>query len=452
MQAAAIQTMKRQADKKVIVGLGSTGLSVARFLASQGQLFAVVDSRQNPPGLDELKTEFPGAEVHLGDFNTRLMDEAGQLIVSPGVAITTPEIATVIEAGAEVIGDIELFARFVKKPVVAITGSNGKSTVTALLGEMAQSAGVLASVGGNIGTPALDLLGNEGIELFILELSSFQLETTASLQAQASVVLNISPDHMDRYPSFDAYKQAKAVVYKNASYCVVNRDEPESAALAGDCEHISYGLDEPANNRDFGLRLIDGVTWLVHGDDPLCKESEIRIPGRHNVSNVLAAMALAYCAGLDEMRAIEAAKTFRGLPHRCEWAGEWNGVSWFNDSKGTNVGATMAALQGLQQKVVLIAGGQAKGAEFGELADVVEGKARAVILIGEDADQIESAITGKAEVIRADSLAEAVQCAKSVAQKGDAVLFSPACASFDMFENYVHRGESFLAEVRRIQS
>lgn len=452
MQAAAIQTMKRQADKRVIVGLGTTGLSVARFLARQDLSFAVVDSRMNPPGLVELKSEFPDVEVHLGDFNTVLMDEAGQLIVSPGVAVATPEISSAIETGAEVLGDIELFARHVEKPVIAITGSNGKSTVTALLGEMVKAAGVSVGVGGNIGTPALDLLDDESIELFVMELSSFQLETTSSLQTLAAVVLNVSPDHMDRYPSFETYKQAKAVVYKKAKHCVINRDDPESAALAGECEGISYGLDEPMSKNDFGLRMIDDRAWLVHGDEPLCRASEIRMPGRHNVSNVLAAMALAHCAGINQELAIEAAKTFPGLPHRCEWVGEWNGVSWFNDSKGTNVGATVAALQGLPQAVVLIAGGQAKGAEFSELAKAVEGKTRAVVLYGEDADQIEVAIADRTKIIRANDLAEAVQQAKSVAQNGDAVLFSPACASFDMFDNYLQRGESFLAEVRRIQS
>ncbi|MDX1334140.1 MAG: UDP-N-acetylmuramoyl-L-alanine--D-glutamate ligase [Gammaproteobacteria bacterium] len=444
--------MKRQADKRVIVGLGTTGLSVARFLARQGLTFAVVDSRKNPPGLAELKSEFPDVEVHLGDFNTVLMDEAGQLIVSPGVAVATPEISSAIETGAEVLGDIELFARYVEKPVIAITGSNGKSTVTALLGEMVKAAGVSVGVGGNIGTPALDLLVDENIELFVMELSSFQLETTSSLQAQAAVVLNVSPDHMDRYPSFDAYKQAKAVVYQKAKHCVINRDEPESAELAGDCDCISYGLDEPVSDNDFGLRMSDNRAWLVHGNELLCRASEIHMPGRHNVSNVLAAMALAYCAGINDAQVIEAAKNFPGLPHRCEWVGEWNGVSWFNDSKGTNVGATVAALQGLQQTVVLIAGGQAKGAEFSALAEAIEGKSRAVVLFGEDAGQIEVAIAGRTKVIRADDLAEAVQQAKSIAQNGDAVLFSPACASFDMFDNYLHRGESFLAEVRRIQS
>lgn len=452
MQAAAIQTMKRQADKKVIVGLGTTGLSVARFLARQGHDFAVVDSRTSPPGLEELRTECPDVEVHLGSFNAACLEEAGQLIVSPGIAISTPEIAAAINTGAEAIGDIELFARHATKPVIGITGSNGKSTVTALLGEMARHAGISVGVGGNIGTPALDLLDSDQYELFVLELSSFQLETTLSLCPKASVVLNVSPDHMDRYPSFEAYKQAKAVVYRNAEYCVINRDEPESAGLAGECSRITYGLAEPASKNDYGLKAIDGISFLVRGENQLCREDEIRMPGRHNVSNVLAALALANCAGIDEQKAIEMAKTFPGLPHRCEWVGEWGGVSWFNDSKGTNVGATLAALQGLQQPVVLIAGGQAKGADFSALGEAVKGKARAVVLIGEDAALIESAVSGKVDVIRAADLADAVQQAGNSAKAGDAVLFSPACASFDMFRNYQHRGDCFVAEVRRTQS
>jgi UDP-N-acetylmuramoylalanine--D-glutamate ligase len=256
---------------------------------------------------------------------------------------------------------------------------------------------------------------------------------------------------MDRYTSFEAYKQAKAVVYQNAEYCVINRDEPEAAELAGACSRISYGLDEPAGQNDYGLKTVDGISFLARGEKLLCREDEIRMPGRHNTSNVLAALALAYCAGIDELKAIEMARTFPGLPHRCEWVGEWGGVSWFNDSKGTNVGATLAALQGLQQTVVLIAGGQAKGADFSALGEAVKGKARAVVLFGEDAALIESAVSGKVDVVRAADLPDAVQQAKKLAVSGDAVLFSPACASFDMFRNYQHRGDCFAAEVRRIQ-
>jgi UDP-N-acetylmuramoylalanine--D-glutamate ligase len=449
---AVLNNMNQETSRQVIVGLGTTGLSVARYLSRQGQGFALVDSRMEPPGIAEFMRDFPGIETHFGDFNTPLLSGAERLIVSPGISVQTPQIAEAARGGVEVIGDIELFARAVKSPVVAITGSNGKSTVTALLGEMAQAAGLAVGVGGNIGTPALDLLEGEGCELYVLELSSFQLETTRSLHPVASVVLNLSADHMDRYADLAAYGSAKARIYHHADHCIVNRDDALAMALVQCDAQISFGLDAPLKDSDYGLRDLDGETWLVRGDEPLMRAADIRIAGRHNTANVLAAMALAEAAGIPRAAAIEAARTFAGLPHRCEWVAEAEGVSWFNDSKGTNVGATLAALNGMQQPVILIAGGQGKGADFSELRSGVRGKARAVILYGEDAALIEKAINGAAPVLRVRDLAQAVASARQLSQPGDVVLFSPACASFDMFRNYQHRGETFVALVREALS
>jgi UDP-N-acetylmuramoylalanine--D-glutamate ligase len=442
--------MKHQACQHVIVGLGTTGLSVARYLSRQGQGFAVVDSRRNPPGEEELNQAFPGTTTHFGDFDTELLSQAEQLIVSPGVSVNTPEIARARASGHEILGDVELFARVVTRPVIAITGSNGKSTVTALVGEMAGRAGIKAGVGGNIGTPALDLLEDTEAELFVLELSSFQLETTASLQPVAAVVLNISPDHMDRYEDLDTYAQTKGSIYRHAQACIVNRDDPLASNLVKDPGLVSFGLDTPSTEQDFGLIRDNGEEVLVRGRQSIMKASDIRMPGRHNISNVLAAMALADAAGIPLDAAAEAARTFTGLAHRCEWVAESNGVKWFNDSKGTNVGATIAALNGLSQTVILIAGGQGKGADFSDLQSAVRDKARSVILFGEDADQIESAINKIVPVVRVRNLEEAVSLAASQAQPNDAVLFSPACASFDMFRNYQHRGETFVRLVQEV--
>ncbi len=447
---SAISIMKHQACQHVIVGLGTTGLSVARYLSRQGQGFAVVDSRRNPPGKDELNQAFPGTITHYGDFDTELLRQAEQLIVSPGVSVNTPEIARARASGQEILGDVELFARVVTRPVIAITGSNGKSTVTALVGEMARIAGIKAGVGGNIGTPALDLLEDTEADLFVLELSSFQLETTTSLRPLAAVVLNISPDHMDRYDDLDAYAQAKGSIYHHAQVCIVNRDDPIASTLVKAPGLVSFGLDAPSTEQDFGLIRDNGDEVLVRGRQSIMKASDIRMPGRHNISNVLAAMALADAAGISLDAAVEAARTFAGLAHRCEWVAESNGVTWFNDSKGTNVGATIAALNGLSQAVILIAGGQGKGADFSDLQSALRDKARSVILFGEDADQIELAINNVVPVVRVRSLEEAVSQAAHQARPNDVVLFSPACASFDMFRHYQQRGETFVRLVKEL--
>ncbi|MDM7322099.1 MAG: UDP-N-acetylmuramoyl-L-alanine--D-glutamate ligase [Gammaproteobacteria bacterium] len=435
----------------LIVGLGQTGLSVARFLARQGLPFAVADSRMEPPGLAELRAECPQAAVHLGPFEAELFVGFRTLVVSPGIAVAELAVQAAAAAGAEILGDIELFARHVKAPIIAITGSNGKSTVTTLVGELLAAAGHKVRVGGNLGTPALDLLAGEPAEFYVLELSSFQLETTSSLKAAAAVVLNVSEDHMDRYLSLAAYAKAKGRIYRHAAAAVVNREDAWSLRLAastGVTQPVSFGLDAPAPGH-WGLIEHDGQIWLAYGDRPLVRECELTLRGRHNMANALAALALVEAVGVDPAAVLDALRGFAGLPHRSQFVGHFHGLDWVNDSKGTNVGATAAALAGQTAPVVLIAGGQGKGQDFTVLRPLLTAKARGVVLIGQDADLIEAAWAGGVPIVRAKDMGEAVLMAAELGRPGDVVLLSPACASFDMFKNYAHRGEVFAAEVRR---
>jgi len=456
----------------LIVGLGKTGLSCARFLAARGVPLAVTDSRAHPAGLDALREELPDVAVFVGGFDSAALAAAEQLVVSPGVSLREPAIAAVVERGIPVVGDIELFARYAEAPVVAVTGTNGKSTVTALVGAMAQAAGSNVRVGGNIGTPALDLL--EGVaaqaerqmfggapaatsavahgiarDLYVLELSSFQLETTYSLNAAAAAVLNVSADHMDRYLDLAEYAAAKQRIYHGDGVMVINADDPVVAAMAMLGRHVvRFGLGEPGAG-DFGLRNQDGQAWLAHGAEALMPAHELRLVGRHNLANALAALALGSAVGIPNDAMVQALRRFAGLAHRMQWVGERDGVRWYNDSKGTNVGATLAALRGMAGPVVLIAGGDGKGADFAPLRAVAADKARAVVLMGRDAGIIEAALAGAVPVVRAADMDDAVHKAGELARRGDAVLLSPACASFDMYNNYEERGEAFMAAVHR---
>jgi UDP-N-acetylmuramoylalanine--D-glutamate ligase len=387
--------------------------------------------------------------VHFGSFNTDWFDQANQLVVNPGIAISTPEIQQAQRQGTEIVGDIELFAREVSdsKPVVAITGSNGKTTVTTLLDLMAKKSGIKVGTGGNIGTPALDLLADD-VELYVLELSSFQLETTSSLHTVAAVVLNVSEDHLDRYDySLEQYALSKAEIYRHCQHVICNRDDNWSMRLANDaCGYkslITFGLGAPQQGH-FGVIQSAGKDWLVKGNELLMPCDEIKLPGSHNLSNALAALALGDSAGLKMSAMLDVLREYAGMEHRTQWLGELAGVNWYNDSKGTNVGATIAALSGLPGKTVLIAGGQGKGADFFPLKQVVEDHARAVVLIGEDAGKIADVLVGFANVVHAGTMDEAVKLASQLAQEGDNVLLSPACASFDMFSNYMERGQVFM--------
>jgi UDP-N-acetylmuramoylalanine--D-glutamate ligase len=370
--------------------------------------------------------------------------------VSPGVSLQEPLLADARRRGVEIVGDIELFARAVKAPVIAITGSNGKSTVTTLLGAMAQAAGREVRVGGNLGTPALDLLGDQEPDLYVLELSSFQLETVSSLKSQAAVVLNISADHLDRYDSLQSYASAKQRIYAGATVKVVNLDDPVAARLAGGGGRcVGFSLGPPVEN-GFGIRELEGSEWIARGNQRWLPVTEVRMAGKHNLANALAALALGEVAGLPRDTMLGVLKTFRGLPHRTEWVADKLGVRWFNDSKATNIGAALAAIQGFDDPLIVIAGGQGKGANFAELAAGLGSRVQGMVLLGEAAAEIESAVRGQVPVARARDMGDAVHRAAVMAQAGSVVLLSPACASFDMFSGYVERGEAFRQAVAEL--
>lgn len=439
--------------QRIIVGLGVTGLSVARYLAGRDLPFAVCDTRTNPPGLDKLKRFAPMADLYLGELDAQLLSSADELIVNPGIPLSTPAIQTAIQAGVKVVGDIELFARAAEAPIVAITGSNAKSTVTTLVGLMAEKAGRRVAVGGNIGTPALDLLDSKA-DLYVLELSSFQLETTEALNAEVATVLNISEDHMDRYADLGAYHLAKHRIFRGARQVVVNRDDALTRPLVADrLPCWSFGLGKP-DLRGFGLIEQDGQKHLAFEFKALMPVSELKIRGAHNQANALAALALGHAVGLPVTAMLEALRDFPGLPHRCQWVGQHAGVDYYDDSKATNVGAALAAIEGfgdtLQGRQVLIAGGDGKGADFSPLCEPISRYCRAVVLLGRDADKLEQVLKSHVPLQRVSSLDEAVNAAASLAQPGDAVLLSPACASLDMFANFEERGRLFAAAVGRL--
>jgi UDP-N-acetylmuramoylalanine--D-glutamate ligase len=464
MLAAITQRMNVMAEDKsfldkriLIIGLGATGLSCARFLASQGAEIAVTDSRVSPPALAQLQAELPDVAVFVGGFAPEAVKRAECLVVSPGVSLRDPLIVEARARGVEILGDVEIFARFVEAPVIAITGSNGKSTVTTLVAEMARQARVRTALGGNIGTPVLDLLRQElkeQPELYVLELSSFQLETTTSLEAVAATILNISEDHMDRYTSLSDYVAAKTRIYHGNGTLVVNQDDPQVRATLALVQRgrsvLRFSLTEPQDN-DFGLCEADDETWLCRGRERLLPERELKIKGRHNTANALAALALGTAVGLALPAMLHVLRDFTGLPHRTQWVAERDGVVWYNDSKATNVGAALAAIEGIPaQKIVLIAGGQGKGQDFSPLRNAVEWHCRAVILLGEDAETLALVLAGTVELIRVQDLPEAVGRAADLALPGDAVLLSPACASFDQFTGYADRGEKFIQAVEAL--
>ena len=440
----------QQAQRTLVVGLGVTGLSVARFLVAQGAEVAVTDSREVPPALESIRRELPDVALFLGGFDADIFSRADRIVVSPGVALAEPLLLEARARGVEIIGDIELFARTAGAPVIGITGSNGKSTVTTLVGEMARQAGRDVRIGGNLGTPALDLLQAQEPDLYVLELSSFQLETLSSLRCLTATVLNISADHLDRYASIATYADAKQQVYAGAQVQIVNRDDAAAAALALAGPTVSFGLSEPADG-DFGVIDTGAGEWIVRGSERWMPVAHLRMPGRHNLANALAALALGEAAGLERNAMLQVLREFQGLPHRTQWVAEHAGVAWYNDSKATNIGAALAAVRGFDNPLVLIAGGQGKDADFGEFADGLEKHVRAMVLIGEAADEIEQAVAGRVVTQHAPSLEAAVQAAAALAKAGDSVLLSPACASFDMFANYQARGEVFVRAVRELQ-
>jgi UDP-N-acetylmuramoylalanine--D-glutamate ligase len=435
----------------LVVGLGITGMSVVRYLHELGESIVVVDSRDIPPALNEFKESFSAIPLYTGKFDNKLFINAQRIVVSPGVPLSDPALQQASDSGVEITGDIDLFAHEVDAPVIAITGSNGKSTVTSLLALMANKAGVNAVAGGNIGLPVLDLL-HDSKELYVLELSSFQLETLYCLPMAAAVVLNVSPDHMDRYADVNAYAMSKQVIYENAAHAIINRDDAfVSKMLNLQNNVIGFTLSKPVAG-DFGLCEKEGRQYLCAGDELLLSTAELRIRGQHNYANALAALALGSSINLPMQAMLDALKEYPGLEHRTQWVAEINGVNWFNDSKGTNVGATLAAIDGLPGKHVLIAGGQGKGGDFSPLRNIAEQRLRAVVLIGEDAEKIAHAIDQVVPVKIASDMSEAVRIASDFAEQGDNVLLSPACASFDMFQGFAHRGEVFMQAVETLRS
>lgn len=434
----------------VVLGLGATGVSCARHLAAAGFSVLVLDSRSEPPGAARLRALVPEARVRTGTLDTELPADALQVVLSPGLAPTLPLIDRAREHGLPVVGDIELFAREVARPVAAITGSNGKSTVTTMLAAMAEAAGQRVLAGGNLGTPALDLLDAALPDLYVLELSSFQLEMTRSLQPAVATVLNVSSDHIDRHGSLEAYAAAKARVFRGARVAIANRLDPIVMAMVSNHPRtVTFGLDEPAPGH-FGICGSGDGLALSHGEVVLMPAAELGVAGLHNVANALAALALGDALGLPVDAMLSALRRFRGLPHRTQPVADAAGMRWIDDSKATNVGAAVAAISGLPGRLVLIAGGDGKGQCFDLLAETLRGRARAAVLLGRDAGRLAEALAGVCPVERVDDMSAAVAAAARIGQPGDTVLLSPACSSLDMFSSYAERGEAFAAAARSL--
>lgn len=458
--------MKSLRDKQVLIlGLGETGLSLARYLYAQGARLCVADSRMDPPGIATLRSEMPRAEVHCGLFGEELLQGVDRIAISPGVPVAEPLVQKAIARGIPVEGDIELFAQQLttndyrlSTKVIAITGANGKTTTTSMIGAMCAAAGLDAQVAGNISPAVLDALrvrGGSQPQAWVLELSSFQLETTHTLDADAAVVLNVSEDHLDRYANnMDLYAAAKSRIFNGNGVQILNRDDVRSAAmgLAGR-RQVTFGLTSPSSELDWGVVKEGAITWLMQGAHKVMRADELQVTGLHNVANALAALALCRALDLPLPPLVAALRAFKGLPHRVQEVAQVNGITYYDDSKGTNVGATVAALNGLGKKAVVILGGDGKGQDFSPLKSAVEEHARAVVLIGCDAPLIERAIAACGKpVLNACNMDEAVRMATAYAQRGDAVLMSPACASFDMYRNYLHRAQEFIAAVEQLKT
>jgi UDP-N-acetylmuramoylalanine--D-glutamate ligase len=436
----------------VVVGLGKTGASCVRYLAQRGVPVSATDSRRTPPGLSDLGETAGSLDLRLGGFDLSLLNDASQLVISPGVSLKEPIAVAARERGIEILGDIELFARAVRAPVIGVTGTNGKSTVTTMVAHMAAAAGRRVLSGGNLGPPALDLLAESIPDLYVLELSSFQLDTTSSLNLQGAVVLNVSADHLDRYASVADYADSKARIFCHAATIVLNADDARVARM-GDAHQGSriVTFSVARADADYALRQDAGETWLTRRGEKLMDVARMKIHGLHNAANALAALALGEAAGLPTAAMCQALETFAGLPHRSAWVADIGGVRYIDDSKGTNVGATLAAVAGMPGPLVLIAGGEGKGQDFAPLAAAFSGKVRKVILLGKDAPALAAALAGACAIETVDSMAAAVNAARMSAQAGDTVLLSPACASLDMFRDYAERGDVFAAAVRALE-
>ncbi|HQR51751.1 MAG TPA: UDP-N-acetylmuramoyl-L-alanine--D-glutamate ligase [Burkholderiales bacterium] len=446
----------------MVLGLGDTGLSMARWLTRRGAAVRVADSRATPPRAAELAQVLPHAALETGAFRDASFEAADLVAISPGISVREPAVARARARGVPVWGDIELFAQAVQaqgRPrILAITGTNGKTTVTSMTGALCRAAGLDACVAGNIAPPVLDALmaredAGTSPDVWVIELSSFQLETTYSLNATAAVVLNLTQDHCDRYRGMEDYAAAKSRVFNGTGVQVVNRDDPYSRSMAKSGRPtFSFGLGEPERKGEWGIVEHGGRAWLAENGDRLMALDDLQVAGLQNAANALAALALCRAIDLPYPLLTDGLRAFRGLPHRVQRVAEIDGVRFFDDSKGTNVGATVAALEGLGRPAVLIAGGEGKGQDFAPLAPAVAAHARAVVLIGRDGPAIGRALAGcGVPTLAAASLPAAVELAFGLARRGDAVLLSPACASFDMFRNYEHRAEVFVAAVHALE-
>ncbi|MCK7608869.1 UDP-N-acetylmuramoyl-L-alanine--D-glutamate ligase [Acinetobacter portensis] len=439
---------------KVVAGLGISGVAAVNFLHKQGYRVAVTDSRQNPPGHDQIPAEI---QTSFGELDLELLLSAEEIVISPGLDPKIEQIQEAVKQGIPVVSEIQILRRATDKPIVAITGSNAKSTVTTLIGIMAQAAGKKVAVGGNLGRPALDLT-NDDPELYILELSSFQLEATSNLNADVAVVLNMSEDHLDRHGDMFGYHTAKHRIFQGVKKVVYNRDDSLTRPLVPDATPMqSFGLNAPDMNQFGILKDTDGTIWLARGRERLLKSEDMYIQGTHNVANALACLALGEAIGLPLDTMLETLKTFKGLEHRCEFVKEVKQVRYYNDSKGTNIGATLAAIDGLGAaievkggRLAIILGGQGKGQDFTALRESLTKYVKVAVLIGEDAPIIEQAIQGTTTLLHAQTFKEAVELCQKNTQANDVVLLSPACASFDMFTGYPQRGHQFVELVNAL--
>lgn len=436
------------AKRIAVVGLGQSGLATVRFLLSKGIKPVLMDTRKQPAGLEQIAAEKVDG-IYLGELDANRLAQMELIIVSPGLSVKHPALRFAKLQGATVIGDVELFACYNTKPVVAITGSNGKSTVTKLTEAMLQHSGIQALAAGNIGLPVLDALAKTETEVYVLELSSFQLETTASLQLVAAANLNVSADHLDRYQDLADYAAAKQRIYQHSALAVYNADDALTLPAVA-TQVLALSLTDSSSG--YGIVQHQGQDYLLVAGEPLLPVTEMSLFGKHNQFNALAAAALALAAGASRQAIASTLRSFRGLAHRCELVAERQGVRWVNDSKGTNIGATLAALAGLRSsvagKLILIAGGDAKGADLTELQPALQRDVQQLITLGQDGPAIAALLP---DSIQVKTIQQAVKTAASLAQSGDMVLLSPACASLDMFKSYADRGEQFAAAVRELK-
>ena len=457
--------MKEMQQRYLILGLGASGLSAARFLARNNAAVRIADTRAKPPNIDVVYKEFSEKDINLGEFENTLLEGVDQVVISPGLSYEQPLIDEALQRKIPVVGDIEIFCQHASAPIIAVTGSNAKSTVVTLLAQMIEGAGFRVGLGGNIGTPALDLLNinDEEPDFYVLELSSFQLESTYSLKAKVASILNISSDHMDRYQGLDEYTQTKQRIYQNCEWALYHRDDQRTMPLALQSQtSMTFGLSLPEKNTnvsksEYSLLTEKGRTYLVEGHRAIVATDELKVMGSHNHLNCLAALAMGSYIGLDEPSMVETLRNFSGLEHRCEWAAMINGVSWINDSKGTNVGSTLAAIKGfgepLKGEVVLLLGGLSKGADFSPLISAINSYVKLIIVFGEDAESIVADLSvSECNIQRCGNLDEVISQAQKNALEGDLVLFSPACASFDMFDDFEKRGEVFKLKLQELQT